>query len=184
MSYYMSDFYQNPPAAYGPGGSARLTEPGWGVLPQASGPRRLAVGAVPPGGPASGRSIGWSAEWTGDPSCPRELQSHGFNGRSAQCMCDYCAAGHGCAEATRVYEDVALRWCGNRVPLATRRLAVGQLSPAASLQPRYVASQERAEAYIAPRQGSAIPWWTWVAVPGVVVGVAALAYNQGWIGKK
>ena len=91
----MSDFYRNPPAAYPPSGSARTTVPGWGALPIAAGPARLAVGAI---------------------------------------------------------------------------------------TPRYVVSQERQEAWVPPAERSAIPWWVWVAAPGALVGVAALAVNQGWIG--
>lgn len=99
MSYYLSD-YRNPPDAYPPSGSSRWTEPGWGVLPIAAGPARLAVGAI-------------------------------------------------------------------------------------AMRPRLVArgvTLEELREEQAGRAEPAVPWWVWVAVPGVLAGGAALALNMGWIG--
>jgi hypothetical protein len=100
MSYYMSDFDRNPPASYPPSGSARTTVPGWGVLPVAAGPARIAVGA------------------------------------------------------------------------------------AAGLQPRMYARGVTAEEVRAAQEAreGRIPWWLWVALPGVAIGGLALAANRGWIG--
>lgn len=45
MSYYVTDYFKNPPPPYD-GRSATRTVPGWGVAPRAAGPPRLGVGLV------------------------------------------------------------------------------------------------------------------------------------------
>lgn len=59
MSYYESNYYQQPPAPYGPGGDFNMPVPGWGTLPQAAGPARVGMGAVVPmvGGGPQGQNV-------------------------------------------------------------------------------------------------------------------------------
>lgn len=49
MSYYSSNYYQNPGPVYGPEGDASEPFPGWGPLPNMAGPARVGIG-IDPGG--------------------------------------------------------------------------------------------------------------------------------------
>lgn len=44
MSYYESNYYQQPPAPYGPRGDFNMPVPGWGTRPIAAGPARIGIG--------------------------------------------------------------------------------------------------------------------------------------------
>lgn len=60
---------------------------------------------------------------------------------------------------------------------AARARATATL-PGGAVVPPVVTTRAGEPGFIA-----SMPWWTWVAVPMILGGVALFAYDQGWIGK-
>jgi len=67
------------------------------------------------------------------------------------------------------------------------RLGVGQIDPSKMRREMTVRQVPAAETWEVPpiaEPAKGIPWWVWVAAPGVLVGGLALAINMGWIGEQ
>lgn len=64
---------------------------------------------------------------------------------------------------------------GNAViPAAIARLARVKVEKPAAAAPE--------EEWVPEAEKPALPWWIWIAIPGVLAGGLALAVNMGWIG--